>query len=74
MTFGFAALLKKLGSCGTRFSQTVLAEILRLFCAARHGKKGLKVKNIEVCHSMLDTESSGVKKVTRFRLSSESRE
>jgi hypothetical protein len=35
MAYGFPALLKKSGSCGTRVfnPQTVLAEIPRLFCA-----------------------------------------
>ena len=50
MAFGFPVLLKKSGSCGTRAysPQTVLAEIPRLFCAARHGSRGIKVKTISV--------------------------
>ena len=45
MAYGFPALLKKSGSCGTRYAQTVLAEIPRLFCAARHGSRGIESQN-----------------------------
>jgi hypothetical protein len=56
--FGLPALLNKSSGCGTRYAQTVLAEIPRFICVARRDKGDFEVKTKPCGFGKIDATGS----------------